>query len=80
MGYELMASLTLLGDWTPIATYSGVFEGNGKTISGLTINADYGRAIRTVRQSWFRVGGEVRNVGVVGVGITVTTSDQGTIR
>ena len=29
----------LSGEWTPIATYSGTFDGNGNTISGLTINA-----------------------------------------
>ena len=68
-GYELMGNLTLSGEWTPIANYSGVFDGNGNTISGLTINSvldgNFGLFASLVS------GAEVSNLGVVGVNITV---------
>ena len=69
-GYELMTSLTLSGDWTPIATYRGTFEGNGNTISGLTINADEAGQFGLFAETT----GTVRNVGLVGVDITVTAT------
>ncbi|MFR9598705.1 MAG: GLUG motif-containing protein [Rikenellaceae bacterium] len=38
-----MEDIELSGEWTPIPTvYSGTFKGNGKTISGLTINTPSG--------------------------------------
>ena len=40
-GYELTAAITLAGDWTPIDGgqdgYAAEFDGNGYTISGLTV-------------------------------------------
>ena len=70
-GYELMADIALSGNWAPIASYTGTFDGNGNTISGLTINATttgfYGL--------FGSVTGPVRNVGVVGVNITIETGD-----
>ena len=45
VGYELMADLDLAKDygapdgWTPISTFSGTFDGNGKTISNLFIDS-----------------------------------------
>lgn len=39
--YILAASLDLEGaDWTPVANFSGSFNGNGKTISNFTITTD----------------------------------------
>ena len=72
-GYELMADVDLENtDWTPISDYSATFEGNGKTISNLTINStDAGRhgLFATITSA-----AEVRNLGIVGVNITVTAS------
>ncbi len=44
LGAKLVCDITLSGDWTPIATgqynaYIGMFDGNNKTISELTINS-----------------------------------------
>ncbi len=77
-GYELMGDLTLSGEWTPIVQYGGIFDGNGNTISGLKING--------TAQGEFGLfailsgSGEVRNVGLVNVNITVmTTEDVGPV-
>ena len=70
VGYELMTSITLSGDWDPIASYGGTFDGNGNTISGLTIDASedgqYGL--------FADITGTVRDVGLVDIDITVTAT------
>ena len=72
-GYELMADIDLAGDdWTPIATYNATFEGNGNTISGLTIDAS--ADLTTAFGLFAVISGTVRNVGLVGVDITVTAT------
>ena len=70
-GYELTNDITLSGDWTPIATYGGVFDGNDNTISGLTINGTADGNVGLFGETT----GTVRNVGLVGVNITVTTDN-----
>jgi hypothetical protein len=58
--YELMNDLDLTGSWTPIDGFSGVLEGNGYTLSNLTINAP-----STGRQGLFAslaTGAEIRNL------------------
>ena len=35
--YELQNDITLTSDWTPMGTFSGSFNGNGYTISGINI-------------------------------------------
>jgi hypothetical protein len=37
--YELLNDLDLTGSWTPIADFNGVLEGNGYTLSNLTIDS-----------------------------------------
>ena len=77
-GYELMGDLTLSGEWTPIVQYGGIFDGNGNTISGLKINGtgqgEFG-LFGTLSGS-----GEVRNVGLVSVNITVMTTENGDVK
>ena len=72
-GYELMGDLTLSGEWTPIVQYGGIFDGNGNTISGLKING--------TEQGEFglfgMLSGEVKNVGLVSVDITVMATAPG---
>lgn len=67
---KLMSDITLTGTWTPIGNiaanaayvFSGVFDGNGKTISGLTLNigTDYnafiGQATNSVVKDLTLVG------------------------
>ena len=79
-GYELMADIDLKGDdWTPISNYDSTFEGNGNTISGLTINANddgnYGLFASLGSNA------EVRNLSLTGVSVTVmaTTNASGEV-
>ncbi len=72
MGYELTADIDLAGiEWQPIGSlsepFSGVFKGNGYTISNLTIKMG-----NTIGMGLFEVvgaGGRVENVGLVNVNI-----------
>jgi hypothetical protein len=36
--YSIDANIDASGSWTPIANFTGIIEGNGNTISGLTVN------------------------------------------
>ena len=67
-GYELMANLTFgaTSTWTPIAPegswYSGVFSGNGRTITGLNVNSsDRGAGLF----SHVAAGGVVIDLGLI---------------
>ncbi len=80
-GYELVADLDFdtSGDgavtgadaypnWTPIAPYTGNFEGNNYTIANMTINAT-----NTGRVGLFgSVAGAIEGVGLTGVAITTS--------
>ena len=35
-GYELISDITLSGAWTPIGTFTKIFDGNNNRISGLS--------------------------------------------
>jgi uncharacterized protein (TIGR02145 family) len=68
--YKLTANITLSGNWMPIGVsaarpFRGVFDGNGKVISGLTINAE------SNFQGLFGyiIGGVVKNLGVENINI-----------
>ena len=72
ISYELMADITLSGNWTPIPNHGGdskVFDGNGHTISGLVIDSvaegDFGLFATIVS------GTTVRNLGLADVSVTV---------
>ena len=76
-GYELTGDLALTGNWTPIGpsasvTYNTTFDGNGHTISGLTVSVSADAGL------FGRVGGSgvVRNVGLISP--SVTSSQAGT--
>ena len=78
-GYELTANLNFDADgvggvtstdpypnWTPIGgNYSGVFDGNGRTIRNLTINTAGNRA-----GLFHTIGGVVRDVGLIDASVT----------
>ena len=75
-GYELDANLDLSTDYsagfTPIGeTYSGLFNGRGHTISGLTVNVSSGRA-----GLFAQVSGTIREVGVLNPSVTSTVGTQ----
>ena len=68
----LAADITLTGNWTPVGTtlanqYTGTFDGNGHTISGLTVTGsnEYAGLF-----GYIGSGGTVKNVKLVNVQIT----------
>ncbi len=83
---NLTTSLTLTGEWTPIGTgnrsgsrfigspFSGVFDGNGYSITGLTLTTtsskDYALGL-----FGGVVSGTVQNLTLVGVNVNVPTSE-----
>ena len=62
-GYELAGDLTLTGSWTPIGDYTATFEGNGHTISGLsvTVTSDNAGLFENISTA----NGVIRNVGLL---------------
>ena len=84
----LDTDLTLTGEWTPIGTesqpYTGTFDGNGKTITGLTVTGsnDYAGLF-----GYIDSGGKVQNVTLTDVSVTgywyvggvVGANDKGTV-
>lgn len=60
--YIIKNDITLSGEWTPIADFSGVLDGGGHRINGLYVNSDSGYAglFANIRK------GEVRNLTVTG--------------
>jgi len=75
--YKLEANITLtppgVNNWTPIPTFSGSFNGNGHTITGLTI------VETTTENDWglFRsVSGNIRNLGLVNLTINVPNANN----
>jgi len=61
--YRLANNITLTGEWVPIPEFQGTFDGNGRTISGITIN----NASTDVNLGFFGVVGNngiVRNLSV----------------
>ena len=76
VGYELTADLTLTGSWTPMGTpltpYNATFDGNGHTISGLTISTTSGT---TGLFSTLNLNRVIRNVGLIAPSVTSTASN-----
>ena len=72
-GYELTADLDLSGNnWTPQPNIATIFEGNGNTLSNLTISGTTG-----AKWSFFAEigsGGHVRNLALSDVDVTGTNS------
>ena len=60
---ELQNDIALTGEWVPISEYAGIFNGNGKTISGLTMtnsSLEYeGREIGSTTANQYRPYGFV---------------------
>ena len=79
--YKQTANITLSGTWTPIgvdntAAFAGSYDGDGYTISNLTITAT------TTNQGMFGYinnGGVVRNLGLVGINILSNGTNMGGI-
>ena len=65
----LAADIDLTGqDWTPIQGYAGTFDGDGKTITGLTINQSTGSNVGLFAS--IIGGGTVKNLTLDNVNIT----------
>jgi hypothetical protein len=76
--YKLMIDIDLGGiNWTPIGTFTGVFEGNGKTIEGLSINASGNTGLFSYISGGARIAD--LTVELTGSGITGTGSSSGGI-
>ena len=82
MGYELTADIDLAGiEWQPIGSpsepFSGLFRGNGYTISNLTIKANNTDNIGLFAA--IGTGGRVENLGLVNVDIAGQSRRIGSI-
>ncbi len=81
IGYELMADLdfatatTSLRNWTMGLTFRSVFEGNGYTISNLSLPLPLGNRVGLFRE----LDGVVRNLGLINPSITASARDIGVI-
>jgi len=82
--WRVTQNFSLSGNWTPIGTYTslsvnapfrGNFNGDGKTISGLTVNRSEGYN----GLFGYINGGTIRNLGLTNVNITVTGNTTGGI-
>ena len=75
-GYELLASLTFptegpYANWPPINNFATTLDGNGHTLTGMTVNyANFnGGLFRRVVN-----GGHVKNIGIIEPNIRITSS------
>ena len=68
-GYELTKSLSFAedSDWSPIALFSGIFEGNGYTISKLRINKPNANSVGLF--SSITSGAKINNIGLLDIDI-----------
>ncbi|MGN0846754.1 MAG: hypothetical protein ACI4RA_05150 [Kiritimatiellia bacterium] len=69
---ELLCDVTLAGEWTPIPSFSGTFDGKGFTIRGLKVTSGSSVGLIGVLD-----GGEVTNVKFADVEIETTGDDVG---
>lgn len=73
--FKLMNDISLSGSWTPIGNSSsnfyGKFDGDNKTISGLTINSTAGQYQGLF--GFVATGGQVANINVTGASVTITS-------
>ena len=76
VGYELTGDLTLTGTWAPVGSfttpYTATFDGNGRTISGLTISAS--ASSQAGLFSALGSAGVVRNLGLIAPTLTTAGS------
>ena len=79
IGYELDADLTLAGEWTPIdgaaAGYAAEFNGNGRTITGLTVLATFRAGLFGRLES----GGAIRDLGIMAPNVSGSTYAGGLV-
>ena len=82
-GYELRASLAFpasgpFADWIPIGVhfdpFNTVFDGNGRTLTGLTVNADGGENLGLFGVLGAR--GVIRDVGIIAPNVRATAGNQ----
>jgi|GEM_PF-3010952 len=77
--YKLMADIDLAGiSWTPIESFNGVFDGNGKVISNLSI-------VRSFTDESAYVGlfetiqfGVIKNLNLANISMVITTKSSST--
>ena len=71
-GYELTGNITLTAAWTPTGSYTATFEGNGNTISGLSVTVSSGNAGLFGNIS--TATGVIRNVGLINPAVSSSSS------
>lgn len=59
--YRIGSDIVLSGDWTPIPEFTGVLDGNGCTVSGISTDSD-----RNTAGIFEEMSGTVRNLSVSG--------------
>ena len=72
-GYELGGDLTLTGNWTPIGAFASTLDGNGHTITGLTVNLS--TAQNTGLMIYTDGSAVLRNLGFISPSITSTNTN-----
>jgi len=69
--YKLMRNIELTSEWTPIPNFRGVFDGNGRTITGMTVAG--GTSHRGLI-GMLGTGGVVKNLGLIDVNVSGTNA------
>lgn len=64
-GYELVNDIRLSGSWTPIPDFRATLDGNGNTVTGLSISRANDAAVGMFAYN----SGTVRNLGLAGVNV-----------
>ncbi len=66
--YKLMSNITLTGNWTPLGTFTGKLDGNGKVIRNLTISDTTLASAGLFSE--VGAGAQIYNLGIEGANIT----------
>ena len=74
--YILKNDIELNGEWTPIKEFSGIFNGDGKTISNLTITGNIPSSEDICKCGLFEtVGGIIRNLNLENCNINIESDN-----
>ncbi len=68
--FTQIADISLAGEWTPLLTFTGNYQGNGRTIDGLTNTSNTGTGTALIRTI---DGGTVADVNLTNVNISAPT-------
>ncbi len=69
-------TLTTNENWKPVVGFSGHFDGNGHTVTGLKIDAEYSEAADVAMFGTVYAGASIRNLTLVNAAVNATQSDN----